>query len=212
MGNILAIHWAATTHGTWLHGDLRGSWREGRLIGPDPYLEAECRARMRAHAVKLDSAEQATVAKVFGEIVREQRHRLFAATIQATHVHLIFAPLQEDIAKVVARLKYRSAATVLARRREKIASTTPAGTAGLYSRPVSGRSVSIPRSLWTAGKFSVFIFDELHLVNAIEYVRDHNRRAGVEPDPYDWVKPAFKAGNVRGERLNRDGVFERPRL
>src|SRR3990170_4788555 len=97
MGNTLGIHWAVTTHGTWLHGDPRGSWRHGRLIGPDPFLEAECRARMANDAVMLDAAERAIVAQVFGEIVREQRHRVFAATVQAAHVHLVFAPLRENL-------------------------------------------------------------------------------------------------------------------
>ncbi len=220
MGNTLAIHWAAATHGTWLHGDFRGSWRAGRLIGPDPFLEAECRARMSAAAAKLDVAEQAVVAEVFGEIVRERRHRVFAATIQATHVHLILAPLGEDVAKVVARFKYRSAATALARRRQRTIESNPAETAGthlnpaetagLYSRPVSGRTkgASVPRSLWTAGKFPVFIFNELHLVNAIEYVRDHNRRLGLPPDPFAWIDPLFPAGNVAGERILRGSVVK----
>ena len=235
MGNTLAIHWAATTHGTWLHGDPHGSWRDGRLIGPDLYLEAECRARMSAGAVKLDSAERTVVANVFGAVVREQQHRVLAATVQATHIHLIVAPLREDVAKVVARFKYRSAAAVLAKRRQTVvevqkpvgmggAQSIPAGTAGtcskpaetagLYSRPVSGRTkdASVPRSLWTAGKFPVLIFDELHLVNAVEYVRDHNRRMGLQPDPFDWIDPLFKAGSVVGERVSRSAVFEQPRL
>jgi REP element-mobilizing transposase RayT len=213
MGSTLAIHWAATTHGTWLHGDVRGSWREGRLIGPDPYLEAECRARMSRDAVKLDAAERAILAEVFGAIVRERRHRVFAATIQRAHVHLILGPLQEDVAKVIARFKYRSAAAVLAKRRQKFVKTpNPAGTAGLYSRPVSGRERTIPRSLWTAGKFPLFIFSEFHLMNAIEYVRDHNRREGLPPDPFDWIEPLFPAVRAAGERIYQSSVLEEPRL
>ena len=107
MGRTLAIHWTQTTHGTWLHGDSRGSWHDGRLIGPDPYLEAESRAGMTDDAVLLDSAERQLLANTFGNIVRERRHRVFAATIQATHVHLVFAPLNEEIKTVIARFKYR---------------------------------------------------------------------------------------------------------
>jgi hypothetical protein len=168
MDNSLAIHWAVTTHGTWLHGDPRGSWRDGRLIGPDPYLEAECRARMSQNAVLLDAAERAIVAKEFGTIVREQRHRVYAATIQGAHVHLVLAPLRQDVKIVIARLKRRSAAAVLECRRRLIASNNPAETAGLYSRPIlgrlqtgqDGRAICLPRSLWTGGQFPVFIFDE----------------------------------------------------
>jgi hypothetical protein len=209
MGTTLAIHWAATTHGTWLHGDPRGSWRNGRLIGPDPYLEAECRARMNGTAVVLDSMERSIVAEQFGQVVHERRHQVLAATVQATHIHLVFAPLFEHIDTVVARFKRRSAAAVLARRRE---SCLPAKMAGLYSRAILARRIAVPRSLWTAGKFPVFIFDDFHLINAIEYVRDHNRRIGLPADPFDWIDPHYPPPDRAWERCWRTDVFDVPRL
>ncbi len=230
MRNTLAIHWAATTHGTWLHGDLRGSWRGGRLVGPDPYLEAECRARMSNDAVMLDATERAIVAREFGAIVREQRHCVYAATIQGAHVHIVSAPLREDVKTAIARLKRRSAAAVLGRRRELVASNQPAETARPYSRPILGRSnpgqdgramlrtgqdgraMFVPRSLWTAGQFPVFIFDEWHLMNAIEYVRDHNRRNALPPDPFDWIDPLFPACEMAGERHYRSVVCDHSQL
>jgi hypothetical protein len=118
MGEILAIHWSPTTHGTWLHGDARGSWRNGQLIGADPFLEAETRARLRSDAVILSDAERVLIAEVFGATLLEKGHHVLAATVQATHCHLIFAPFAEEIKNVVARLKYRSACAVLKRRRE----------------------------------------------------------------------------------------------
>jgi REP element-mobilizing transposase RayT len=204
MANTIAIHWAATTHGTWLHGDPRGSWRNGQLIGPDPYLEAAERASLVADGVVLTEREQNLVANEFGSIVREQHHRIFAATIQPTHIHLVFGPLQEDLKTVIARLKRRSAAAVLAHRREM---------AALHSRPILGGSnPSIPRSLWTNGKFPIFIFDEYHLMNAIEYVRDHNRRNNLPPDPFDWIEPLYPASGFIGERANRHETSAEPRL
>jgi hypothetical protein len=62
--------------------------------------------------------------------------------------------------------------------------------------------------LWTASKFPVFIFDELHLANAIEYIRDHNRHAGLAPDPFEWIAPLFPAGELAGERLCRSTICE----
>jgi hypothetical protein len=207
MGRTLAIHWAATTHGTWLHGDPRGSWREGRLIGPNPYLEADTRARMSGTAVVLDETECALVAAEFGRVVRGQRHRVLAATIQATHIHLVLGPLREPIDTVIARLKRRSAGVVIGRRRAMLEGT-PAGTAGLYSRAVPARRVHVPRSLWTAGKFPVYIFDEQHLANAIEYVRDHNRRNGMDGDPFDWIDPIYPAATTVGERTATSSICE----
>lgn len=224
MGNTLAIHWAATTHGTWLHGDPRGSWRNGRLMGPDPYLEAECRARMSASAVILDAFERTIIADALGTIVREQPHRVFAATIQAAHVHLVLAPLQEDIQIVIARLKRRSAAAVLKFRRQQQMNRQKTGQDGramfstgqdgraMFSTGQDGRAICVPKSLWTAGRFPVFIFDDLHLVNAIVYVRDHNRRIGLAADPFDWIDPLFPASEMAGERLYRGAVCEIPHL
>src|SRR3954451_7591216 len=105
MAKTLGIHWAATTHGTWLHGDPRGSWRNGRMIGADLYLQAEIRARMSNVAVVLDQFERGMVALEFRTIVRERNYTVWAATIQSTHMHLVFGPLNENLDTVIARLK-----------------------------------------------------------------------------------------------------------
>ena len=216
MGNTLAIHCAITTHGSWLHGDPRGPWHSGRLIGPDPYLVAEARARMTDDVVVLNSAERALVGEVIGEVVREQHHRVFAVTIQPTHTHLVLAPLREDVKNAIARLKRRTAAQVLERRRHTYSRAVLARNENENARPTSaqnhhgqdGRAISVPKSLWTIGNFPVFIFDERHLANAIEYVRDHNRRAGIPADPLDWITPLFPASDLAGERFYRTTVCE----
>lgn len=174
MGNVLAIHWTPTTHGTWLHGDVRGSWLNGQLIGADAFLERESRARMRGDAVVLSTAEQSLVAEVFGTTVIEKGHHVLAATVQSTHCHLIFAPPVEKIDSVVARLKYRSASAVLKRRRED---------------PTQRVGLSVPRSLWTVGKFVTLISSWSHLHNAVRYVQRHNERDGLPANPYEWITP-----------------------
>ena len=123
---------------------------------------------------------------------------------------------------MIARFKRRSAGVVLARRRAVAvdassggtivhsagtAIPSSAGTAALYSRAILARRHLVPRHLWTAGKFPVFIFDESHLVNAIEYVRDHNRRVGLPPDPFDWIDALYPVGEFAGERAGRGGVL-----
>jgi REP element-mobilizing transposase RayT len=193
MNDTIGIHWIATTHGSWLHGDPRGSWREGRLIGPDPFLESSIRTRMTQDAVCLGEIERELVAREFGRTVQQQGHRVFAGTIQSTHLHLVFAPLREEIKTVIARLKRRSASVVLDERRKL-------------------ESPNLPRSIWTHGQFAIFIFEERNLVNAIEYVRDHNRRVGLSPDPYNWIEPLYPAGEVLGERFYGFDQSEQPRI
>jgi hypothetical protein len=169
MGNTRGIHWIVTTHGSWLHGDPRGSWLRGQLIGPDPFLASAVASRLSAGAVVLSVTEQIAVACAFGERVTRRGWRVYAATVQSTHAHVVFAPMREDITDVIAELKSASARDLLAVRRRM--------------------GQSCPDGLWTARPFPVFIFTDDHLTNAIEYVRKHNRRIGRPDDPYDWIRP-----------------------
>jgi hypothetical protein len=132
--------------------------------------------------------------------VKERRHPVFAATVQSMHLHLVFGPLNEDVKNVVARLKRRASMEVLDHRRKLLNSS--AILAGRQPDQ-DGQTISVPRTVWTAGRFPVFIFSESHLVNAIEYVRDHNRRIGLAADPYEWISPLFPAREREGMRVGR---------
>jgi hypothetical protein len=202
MARTLAIHWAQTTHGIFLPGDARSSWHNGKLIGPDPFLQLACRASMSHAAVSLSAQERETVSIEFGSALRDCGQRCFAATIQPTHVHLVLAPLRENITTALARFKRRSAAAVLNRRRDQL----PAETAGPHSRAILARR--IPTHIWTARQFPVFIFDDYHLTNAIEYVRDHNRRCGLPPDPFDWIESLYRPPHTPGERVAKSAISE----
>ncbi len=169
MANTLGTHIILTTFGSWLHGDPRGSWKDGCLIGADPFLETHTRKRMNDEAVVLSHAECVLVGIAFGRIIKQHEYRAFAATIQDTHAHLVMAPTTDEIALVYRRLKKSSADAVMRVRRNMCRAT--------------------PRSLWTEGRFPVYLFDESHLQNAIEYVRGHNRRTGQPADPHPWIDP-----------------------
>ena len=198
MGKTLAIHWIATTRGTWLHGDPRGSWRHGRLIEADAAMEADAQARMNGSATWLDELTRPVVAAAIGEAFAQHRQRAFAATVQATHVHVVLAPLQEDVRNVIAGLKRRTTMAVR--------SNNPAILADALNTGQNGRSI------WTAGRYCEFIFDESHLANLIEYVRDHNRRVGLPADPYEWIEPLFPAAETCGERIRRNEPSVSPRI
>lgn len=189
--NTLAIHWINTTHGTGLHGSPAGSWHEGRLIGPDPFLEDAVRARMTHDAVVLDPVEMRMVAVDFACVIKERGYRVLAATMGPTHVHLVFAPLPEDVKLALAALKRRSAASVLAVRRK--------------------RGIPCGRHLWTQGQFPVFIFTEEHLGNAIEYVRRHNLLVGLPADPYDWIEPLYPPGEAVTDPARMTGLYKKIR-
>ncbi len=166
MTQLLGIHWIATTYGTWLHGDLRGSWYQGNLIDPDPFLESAIRLRMTHHAVVLSAEECDLVADTIRKICEEQNHSVLTMAIEPTHVHVLFAPMDEPIKVVVARLKRRSATAVLHRRR--------------LGSGQDGRAIA--KSLWSAGRFIVYIDDDVRLQNAMEYVERHAHGVVVNID------------------------------
>lgn len=158
MQHLLGIHWIATTHGTWLHGDPRGSWHQGKLIGPDPFLESAIQRRMTRDAVVLSDEECNLVTETIQKICADQDHTIITMAVEPTHTHVLFAPMKEPIKTVVARLKRGASMAVLHSRRA--------------ASDQDGRAM-VPRSLWTARRFVVFIDDPQHLKNSMGYVERH---------------------------------------
>ncbi len=91
---------------------------------------------------------------------------IHAATIEPTHVHLLFGRLRDDIGTVVGRLKSRTSSVLLKQ------------TAN------AGRS-----RIWTAGYWKVFIFDESVIPIVIQYIQEHNLRRRRPAAPFDWITP-----------------------
>ena len=139
----------------WLHGDRRGSWLAGELIGADPMLESVMREHMTHDAVFLNEQERDLVERIIRETCAEHGHEILVLTVQSTHVHVVFAPMPEPIKNVVARLKRRSSMEVLHLRRQR-------------------GDVDVPRTLWAAKRFVVFLTDAKHREHTIAYVERHN--------------------------------------
>ncbi|MCK4873436.1 MAG: transposase [Phycisphaerales bacterium] len=114
----------------------------------------------------LDSVEQGVVARVIGEILAPgmpgAMWRVYAAAIQETHVHLLLAPMRDDIGAVVGRIKSNTSSAVLA----------------LHHKDGRART-------WTAGYWKVFLFD----VGAVHTVAAYIQRHGDNRSPYTWVRP-----------------------
>jgi len=122
---------------------------------------------MSADAVVLSESEQQLVGDAFGTLIQEREWCAWAATVQPTHVHVVFEPMRDEIKNVIATMKYRAARDVLAVRRK------------------NGNATG--RSLWTKRPFPRFLFTRTHVEHAIDYVRQHNLRVGRNADPYTWL-------------------------
>jgi len=159
MSHLLAIHWIATTHGTWLHGDPRGSWHQGKRIGPDPLLESTIRRRMTRDAIVLSQEECNLVAQTIRKVCCERDHTILTMAVEPTHTHVLFAPLEEPLKTVVARLKRKASMEVWAARRKQ--------------------GLQVPHTMWTKGRYVVLIDDPQHLQNTLEYIERHARGVAV---------------------------------
>ena len=180
MPRTCAIHVVWTTYGTWLPGDARGHWsplldfygrlkRAGHQLNlADSETHRHARSIMKEPAKRLSGDDSEVVA---GEIGRQlspgmpgAMWNIHAATIEPTHVHLLFGRLRDDIGTVVGRLKSRTSSVLLKQ------------TAN------AGRS-----RIWTAGYWKVFIFDQFAIPIVIQYIQEHNLRRRQPAAPFDWI-------------------------
>lgn len=182
----VGIHLIWTTYGTWLPGDSRSHWsplfdhyrqireRGGKLNPADLTTRDIARERMRESPKFLTEAEIEIVADSLSRLVCHpgvpvQEPRLpcvYAAAIEANHVHLLLGPLEELIAVVAGRLKGRTSSDVLALESNR------------------GRERT-----WTAKYWKVFLFDALALDAVKKYIEEHNLRRGLPAAPYPWICP-----------------------
>src|SRR3954468_16928957 len=96
----------------------------------------------------------------------EPTARIHAAAIERTHVHLLLSPLDEDIERVVGRIKGRTSSAVV------------------HQGSEPGR-----QRTWTAGYWKVFLFEDRAAPLVARCIEAHNERRGLPAAPYDWITP-----------------------
>ena len=88
------------THGTWLHGDERGSVdRHGRnqygqsLISLDPVFSVKMDVNMKTAPFILDGAQRRQVDLAIRNVCEARKYNLFALNVRTNHAHVVaFAP------------------------------------------------------------------------------------------------------------------------
>jgi hypothetical protein len=194
--NLLGVHLVSTTYGTWLPGDERGHWSpvvgpDGRLVYPvggpnpgDPATHQRAQEWLKFAPVVWTPAEQAVVARAFGDVTSQCRYTVYAAAVRATHVHWVMGDVADPLATVVWRYK---------------------GIAGKAVRQLRG-----PGSVWTDGYFKVYLFDEPQMTAALLYVERHNLENGLAARPWDWISEWREPTPVRGRGYCRADPGRRP--
>ena len=83
MQKTLAIMFTMTTYGTWLRGDRRGWVDHGRVLPPNPELEATDRQRLKHPVFLFDKDQFIEIGSFIGQSLRDRLNlRIFAMTVQ----------------------------------------------------------------------------------------------------------------------------------
>ena len=173
MARTLGYHVVVSGYGLWLPGDARGHWSEAwdaelGLIEPhtlhpgDPIRRRIAVERQTHPAVRLNQAMQAVVVATLGRAAAESDWHVTAASVEATHTHLLLTYCTRAIDNTIKWLKDQ---TTKAIHRE-----TP------HQGPV-----------WCKGKWRTFIYDQPLWDNTRRYIERHNERRGVGPRPYPFI-------------------------
>src|SRR5262245_47998408 len=86
-----------TTYGTWLHGDSRGSFRDGTYLEPDADLERANRSQLKGEVVYLTDRQRAIVDSVLVDEFAAQGWQLHARNARTNHVHLVVSAARSGI-------------------------------------------------------------------------------------------------------------------
>jgi REP element-mobilizing transposase RayT len=162
MSRTLGFHIVISGFGLWLPGDERGHWSEAwddelGLIEPrtlhsgDPVRKRMAEERMTHAPVRLDAALRDVVAATLARCEAESHWRIAAASVEATHTHLLLTYSPRDIDLTVKWLKDRFTKAI---HRE-----TP------HTGPV-----------WCKGRWRSFVYDEDVWRHTQRYIDRHSGR------------------------------------
>ncbi len=148
MAKTLGYMITLTTYGTWLQGDERGYVRNGKIYPGNKVLIQANRQSLLQGAVKLSRDQQRLVREAVIREAESQGQRIYALSVQTTHVHIVAEYIPQPISKIVAY--YKKAARL-----------------ALKAMGHNGK-------LWTRGYDKRFCFDKVSLRQRIKYVQGQN--------------------------------------
>ena len=137
-----------TTYGTWLQGDERGYVKDGVTLPANERLEQANKQLQVQDAIHLSNIQHQVVLEAILKEVAARGQKIYAISVQSTHVHIVLEDTAEPIDKIVAY--YKTAARL-----------------ALKNLGHQGR-------VWTKGYDKRFCFDEGNLNRRIRYVENQN--------------------------------------
>lgn len=182
-------------------------------------VEYEVR-RLRDHGTRpkpepmlLSEEEEIIVTETVSKIVREDKLNLLAYNICFDHMHLLLVCEEEDVPKIVGKIKSMTARAVnIAMGRTVPMMETPIGTTAAVTRGHAPLSVPAAENLsdeklsergntqcplWTQKFGNTYIDSEEHFYNAIQYIQTNREHHDLPPLPVEYppcvsIEEAFR--------------------
>jgi hypothetical protein len=173
MARTLGYHIVNSGYGLWLPGDMRGHWSEAwderlgyiephMLHAGDPVRRYMAAERQKHPPVRLDAAMQRIASETIGRCRVDSDWRIAAASIEATHTHLLLTYTGRDIDNTVKWVKDQITKAI-------------------------HRTTSHRGPVWSKGRWRSFIYEPKIWQNTRRYVERHNERRGAGPRPYPFL-------------------------
>ena len=146
----LAYFITFTTRGSWLHGDLRGSYTKGGKFVPpnDHWVQMETQAT-NDPPLLLSEEQRSAVEKGVRELCLKRQWQLHEINVRSNHVHIVVTAVEIKPEKVMSDIKAK--ATRVLRKM---------------------KTISEDRKPWTEHGSTIYLFIHEEFVNACHYVRD----------------------------------------
>ncbi len=175
MVQTIGYHVVQSGYGQWLLGDERGSWSQAwdeqigyiephTLHAGDPVRKRMAQERMNHPAVQFRDAMLEAIEDAICRCVATSNGGLSiaAATIEATHMHLLIPYSGRDIHKTVKWLADQTTKAV-------------------------HRNTAHAGPVWCNGKWCSFVFDESQWRNTISYIERHHTTVCRSARPYAFI-------------------------
>ena len=177
----------------------------------DRMIEYDVR-RLRDHGTRpypepmlLSTEEEIIITETVAKIVKEDKLNVLAYNICFDHMHLLLVCEEEEVPKIVGKIKSMTARAVnIAMGRTVSMTTTAAATRG-HAPLTLPDDENLPAAkrgqtqcpLWTQKFGNTYIDSEEHLYNAIEYIRTNREHHGLDPLPVEYphcvsIEEAFR--------------------
>ena len=190
------VHAIISTYAFWLPNDPRGSWSDfvrswelARLgkatkvttrksVAAVPHNARERRAakdQLKYPEVALSGRQARAVGHGFQQAVKESSYRVHACSILPQHIHLVMAPPERDIWRVIGHFKARATQQLV--------------RDGLHPLEKYRDKNGDTPSPWARKGWVVYIFSEDHLRKAIQYTVDNPLKEGKPRQHWSFVTP-----------------------